>query len=145
MEYKLILDQSVIDEYAEYYFKIHTKAYKKPIPYPYHESINKWFIMRREQMNSLKQKWKDFGIWWIEKLNYSSLLLKKFEMTFITYMPTKRRIDPDNTVPKFILDAFTSAGFIVDDDGEHLVSLTLKTGYDKENPRTEIIVRTVDE
>ena len=26
---------------------------------------------------------------------------------------------------------------IVDDDEKHLHSLTLKTGYDKENPRTE--------
>ena len=93
-------------------------------------------------MNALKQRWKDFGVWWINKLGYSSLLLEKFEMIFITYMPTKRRIDPDNTVPKFILDAFTEAGMIVDDDGTHLLSLTLKTGYDKDNPRTEIIIKT---
>lgn len=142
MEYKLILDQTVIDEYTEYYFKSHPRAKKIPIPHPYHESINTWFIMPRPQMNALKQRWKDFGVWWINKLGYSSLLLEKFEMIFITYMPTKRRIDPDNTVPKFILDAFTEAGMIVDDDGTHLLSLTLKTGYDKDNPRTEIIIKT---
>ena len=101
--------------------------------------------MQRPQLNALKQRWKDFGIWWIKNLGYSSLLLDKFEMTFITYMPTRRRIDPDNTIPKFILDSFTEAGMIVDDDGQHLLSLTLKTGYDKEWPRTEIIVSTVDE
>ena len=144
MEYKLILDQQVIDEYAEVYFKLHPKARKKPIEHPYHESINKWFIMQRPQLNALKQRWKDFGIWWIKKLGYSSLLLDKFEMTFITYMPTRRRLDPDNTTPKFILDSFTEAGMIIDDDGQHLLSLTLKTGYDKEWPRTEIIIRTVD-
>ena len=46
----------------------------------------------------------------------------------------------DNTVPKFILDGFSESGFIVDDDGQHLKSLTLRTGYDKNNPRTEIEV-----
>ena len=53
-------------------------------------------------------------------------------------MPTKRRIDPDNTVPKMILDGFVESGFIVDDDGGHLKSLTLKTNHDKNRPRTEI-------
>lgn len=52
--------------------------------------------------------------------------------------PSKRRVDCDNTVPKFILDGFSESGFIIDDDGKHLHSLTLKTGYDKDNPRTEI-------
>ena len=144
MTYELTIDQNLIDEYTDYYFKQHTKARKKPIEHPYHESINKWFIMPRPQMNALKQKWKDFGVWWLTKQGLSNLLLDKFKMTFITYMPTKRRIDPDNTVPKFILDSFSEAGFIVDDDGQHLLSLTLQTGYDKDNPRTEIYVETID-
>lgn len=144
MKYKLILDNSVLSEYEKYYFSIHTKAKKKPIENPYHESINKWFIMRRPQMNALKQKWKDFCIWWINELGYQDLKLDKFEMTFTTYMPTKRRIDPDNTVPKFMLDGFSESGFITDDDGLHLKALTLKTGYDKNNPRTEIDVKVID-
>ena len=65
-------------------------------------------------------------------------------MTFTTYMPTKRRIDPDNTVPKFILDGFSESGLIIDDDGRHLRSLTLKTDYDKERPRTEINIKIFD-
>lgn len=141
MEYKLIIDQALIDEYAEYYFQNHPRARKKPIEHPYHESINTWFIMKRPQMNALKQKWKDFMVWWMNKVGFSGKQLKQFSMTFTTYMPTRRRIDPDNTVPKFILDGFTESGAIVDDDGEHLLSLTLKTGYDKENPRTEIDIK----
>jgi len=144
MEYNLILDNALLDEYSSYYFKQHPRAKKRPIEYPYHESINKWFIMPRPQMNDLKQRWKDFGVWWIEKLGYTDLKLDKFEMTFITYMPTRRRIDPDNTTPKFILDSFSEAGFIIDDDGNHLKSLTLKTGYDKDNPHTDIYIKTID-
>ena len=61
-------------------------------------------------------------------------------MTFISYFKTKIRKDCDNTVPKFLLDGLAESGFIVDDDSQHLESLTLKCGYDKENPRTEIII-----
>lgn len=144
MEYKLVLDQHIIDEYADFYFKQHPRAKKKPIERPMHPTINTWMILPRIQMNALKQKWKDFGVWWIDKLGYSNLKLEKFEMTFITYMPSKRRSDPDNTTPKFLLDSFSEAGFICDDDGQHLKSLTLKTDYDKDNPRTEIYVKIIE-
>ena len=66
--------------------------------------------------------------------------LEEFDMHFTSYMPTKRRADPDNYVPKFLLDSFTNSGFIVDDDGRHLKTLSLSTDYDKDNPRTEIDV-----
>ena len=94
-------------------------------------------------MNALKQKWKFFCVWWCNKLGYNGLMLDKFEMTVVTYMPTRRRADCDGTVPKFILDGFTEAGFIIDDDYKHLQSLTLRMGYDKENPRQEIIIKTI--
>lgn len=144
MEYKLILTQQIVDEYNKYYFKKNPRLRKKYIDRPMHPSINTWMILPRIQMNILKQKWKEFGVWWINKENLNGLMLEKFEMIFTTYMPSRRRIDPDNTVPKFLLDSFTEAGFIKDDDGQHLLSLTLKTGYDKENPRTEIVIKTMD-
>lgn len=139
---KLILDQSLLSEYYMHYFSLHPKAKKLPIEAPKHPSINQWVILPRIQMNALKQRWKDFGCWWIRKEGYENMRLEDFEMTFTVYMPTRRRADPDNTVPKFILDAFVESGFIVDDDGLHLKSLTLKTGYDKKNPRTEIEIFT---
>lgn len=145
MEYRLILNQEVLDRYNKYYFKKHPRATKKPIERPIHPSINQWMILQRMAMNTLKQKWKDFCIWWINDLGYENTNLESFEMTFTTYMPTKRRSDPDNISPKFILDGFTDAGFIKDDDGEHLKALTLKTDYDKDEPRTEIVVRTIEE
>ena len=66
--------------------------------------------------------------------------IDSFDITITVFFDTKRRHDVDNQVPKFILDGFTESGFIVDDDEKHLHSLTLKTDYDKENPRTEIEV-----
>ena len=143
-ELNLVLDQKVLDEYNTYYFTKYPRRSKAPIEHPYHESINKWFVMQRPQMNALKQRWKEFCIWWIGKLGLSGKNLDQFEMTFTTYMPTKRRIDPDNTVPKMILDGLVESGFIIDDDGRHLRSLTLKTDYDKERPRTKINIKILD-
>jgi hypothetical protein len=138
MEIKIIINNSVIDKYNQYYFSQHPKAKKKQIEKPWHPSINQWCILPRIQMNALKQKWKLFGCWLINELGYSNMGLDDFDMIITVFFDSKRRHDVDNQTPKFLLDSFTESGFIVDDDEKHLHSLTLKTGYDKENPRTEI-------
>lgn len=135
---KLILDHDVLKEYNTYYFKQHPKAKKVPIDKPYHPSINTWCILPRIQMNALKQKWKDFCVWWIKEEKLLNRQLDNFNIVVTVFFNTKRRHDVDNQVPKFILDGFTESGLIIDDDEEHLHSLTLKTGYDKICPRTEI-------
>ena len=134
---KLTLDQTVLDKYNKYYFLEHPKAKKVPIEHPWHPSINVWCILPRIQMNALKQKWKDFVKFWIKLERLENRQLDNFDIILTVFFNTKRRHDTDNQVPKFILDGFTESGFIVDDDEKHLHSLTLKTGYDKENPRTE--------
>ncbi len=134
---KLVLNQDVLDKYNEYYFSKHPKARKIPIEHPYHPSINTWCILPRIQMNALKQKWKEFGCWWIKELGYENMKLDSFSIVETVFFNSRRRHDVDNQVPKFFLDSLTESGFIVDDDEKHLHSLTLKTEYDKENPRTE--------
>ena len=96
--------------------------------------------MKRPMMNALKQRWKEFMIWFIEYNGYTNLHIEKCDMIFTSYFKTKIRHDVDNTTPKFALDGLAESGFIIDDDSKHLMSLTLKCGYDKENPRTEIEV-----
>ena len=142
---KLTLDDTVLDEYEKYYFVQHPRARKKPIVKPRHPSINEWFILQRPQMNALKQKWKDFVVWWMDHEHLSNQLFPAVSMRFITYMPTRRRVDPDNTVPKFILDGMVESKVILDDDSLHLKELILCAGYDKEHPRTEIIITVLEE
>lgn len=135
---KLIINNDTLREYELYYFRKHPKAQKKPIENPYHPSINEWMIMKRPMMNSLKQKWKDFTVWFVEKQGYANLHIEECEMIFTAYYKTNRRHDTDNSIPKFILDGFTEAGLIADDDSNHLTRLTLKCDVDRDNPRTEI-------
>jgi len=40
MEYKLIIDQKLVDEYNKYYFKQHPRAKKKPIEKPIMPTLN---------------------------------------------------------------------------------------------------------
>ena len=136
----MTIDEEVLSRYEEYYFGIHTKAKKKPIGQPYHESINVWMIMKRPMMNALKQKWKEFIVWFINNQGYSNLHINRCELQFRTYYPNNRRHDVDNSVPKFILDGLVESGFVEDDDSKHIEKLTLECFTDTEHPRTEITV-----
>lgn len=135
---KLVIDKDVLERYEQYYFELHPKAHKKPIPHPYHESINVWMIMKRPMMNALKQKWKDFICWFVNDKGYSNLHIDRCEISQTVYYPNNRRHDPDNSVPKFLLDGFVQSGMLIDDDSKHIEKLVLKCQVDIENPRTEI-------
>lgn len=142
-EIKLIIDNNTLDDYERLYFRLHPKATKKPIENPYHPLMNQWMIMKRPMMNTLKQRWSDFIIWFIKKQGYANLHIEKCEMKFTTYYQTNRRHDVDAATPKFILDGFAKSGFIVDDDSKHLTSLTLECYVDSNNPRTEIEISNI--
>ena len=141
---ELVITNQTLADYEKYYFKHHPRAKKRPIDNPYHPSINQWMIMKRPMMNALKQRWKDFIVWFINEQGYSNLHIEKCEMKFITYYDTNRRHDVDATCPKFILDGFAESGFIIDDDSKHLTKLTLECYVDKDNPRTEIEIKVLE-
>lgn len=96
-------------------------------------------------MNSLKQKWKDFIIWFVGSQGYANLRIDECELCFKTYYSNNRRHDPDNSTPKFILDGMVKSGLIVDDDSKHILKLTLQCFSDPEDPRTEIIINILNE
>lgn len=138
---KLIIDNNVLEQYEAYYFMIHPRASKKPIAHPYHESINAWMIMKRPMMNALKQKWKDFIVWFVRAQGYANLRIEKCEIEQTVFYPNNRRHDIDNTVPKFVLDGLVESGMIIDDDCKHITKLVLRCESDSEYPRTELIIK----
>lgn len=142
---KLIINKDTLRDYENYYFQVHPRAKRKPIPHPYHESINVWKRMKRPMMNALKQKWNDFIIWFINNQGYANLHIDKCEMVFSTFYPNNRLHDVDNSVPKFILDGLAESNFIVDDSNKHLTKLTLQCFSDVDNPRTEILVKILND
>lgn len=144
-ELKITIDKYALERYENYYFSLHPRARNKPIKQPRHESINQWMILKRPAMNALKQRWKDFIVWLANDLDIAGLDISKCEITHVVYFSTNQRHDPDNTVPKFILDGLVESGVIVDDDSKRITKLILQCGVDKENPRTEIIINIADE
>lgn len=140
MEYKIISNNKTLAEYNKYYFNKYPRRSKPPLKSPLHPSINTWFILKRPEMNKLKQRWKDYVVWLVDCCGYRNLLLDNCKITYKFYMPSKRRYDCDNLTPKFSNDGLTEAGVIVDDDYKHMNPLEVWIGCDKDDPRMEIIL-----
>ena len=146
-EYKILIDQQVVDEYNEVYSKVHPRSKKKAIERPIPPGLNQLLVMTKFQRNYYKGLWKDFGMWLIKKLDYDNLKLDYFEMEVTVYMPSRRRFDIDNqcgSATKLLADSFTESGFIIDDNNNVLTKLTMTGGYDKENPRVEFLLKTIE-
>lgn len=71
--------------------------------------------------------------------------LKKAKVAITYFFPDKRRRDPDNYSGKFILDPLVREGILKDDSFEVITLQMKKGGVDKENPRTEIEVREIED
>jgi len=90
-------------------------------------------------MNAQKQAWKEFGAWTVKYYNLENRKIAKCKIVIEYFFPTKHRHDADNFTPKNLFDSFTVSGLLIDDDFDHVESLTIKGNYSKEDPRTEIV------
>lgn len=133
----LVLDQHDVDLYNKYYKIKNPYSRKPPIDKPLHPTLNRWSVMPRPAANALKQKWTDFICFWMKSQNLNGMMLDDLDVEMTVYVSNHRRMDIDGRVPKFILDAWTECGFIVDDCYTYLHSLTLRIEYDKNHERTE--------
>ena len=70
--------------------------------------------------------------------------ISKCEMTIIYYFKDKRRHDPSN-YDKALMDGLVEANVIIDDNYGVINKFTTIGDYDKDNPRTEIIIEILEE
>lgn len=117
--------------------KGNVKAKKNNKRVVYNKKTGKPFIMtdkttddyQKDAVRQLKEQWKGLRI-----IDYPITV----QMVF--YYPTKHRKDIDNSMTT-LLDCMKTAGIIEDDDVTHINELyAFFGGYDKENPRVEIIL-----
>jgi len=134
----IVINNNVLEKYLKYYFLKYPKRKKKPIENPIPPSLNAWMVMPRFQMNHQKQCWKEFGEWLVKYYNLENKNIDKCKIEIEYFFNSKRRHDSDNYTPKNLFDSFTSSGLLIDDDFNHVESLTIKGNYSKEDPRTEI-------
>ena len=135
---KIVIDKEIIDKYYDWYFVEYPRRKKRAIENPIPPSLNDWMIMPRFKMNAQKQAWKDFGSWLVRYNHLENKKLEKCNIIIEYFFGNKRKHDSDNYTPKNLFDSFTSSGLLVDDDFNHVESLTIIGNYSKDNPRTEI-------
>lgn len=137
-EIKIVIDNKVLAKYYLEYFAKNPRRRKKTIESPIPPSLNTWMIMPRFKMNAQKQAWKEFGKWLVGYYKFSNMKIAKCKIIIEYFFDSKRRHDADNYTPKNLFDSFTVSGLLIDDDFNHVESLTIIGNYSKENPRTEI-------
>lgn len=140
-EIKIVINYDVIEKYYKEYFAEYPRRNKRNITNPIPPSLNTWMIMPRFKMNAQKQAWKEFGSWLVKYYGLENKKIDKCNIIIEYFFDSKRRHDSDNYTPKNLFDSFTVSGLLVDDDFNHVESLTIKGNYSKDNPRTEIRIR----
>lgn len=143
-ELLIVIDQSCVDRYNQFWFDTHPRAKKARIKAPQHPSLNEYYKANFQAANTLKQTWKEFVIWLVNELKLNNFHISQCEIKYTTFFKTNRRHDPDNVSPKFVLDGFVEAGLLEDDDYKHIVSLITKCEIDKENPRMEFLITIIN-
>jgi Holliday junction resolvase RusA-like endonuclease len=107
------------------------------IPGKQHPSLNAWTGWHWAKKNRVKKSWENEIMWLCKK--FGDPELENADVQIIYYFDNRHRRDKDNYTPKFILDGLTKAGIIADDNTDNIF-LNWKIKYDKEDPRTEILI-----
>jgi len=145
MEYKIIINEEILNKYKDFYFLKYPKRRVFPIKKAIPPSFNYFTSIKRIVQNSLKQQYKEFSIWLANYYNIADLNINKAKITYTFFFKDHRRRDFDNLLltPKLINDGFVEAKVLTDDNGESLSIEFMPFEYDKENPRVEMILRKI--
>lgn len=141
--YLIVIDQKKVDAFNSEYFEEHPRAKKGLIKAPQHPSLNEYLGMSNIATSNLKNNWEAFIRDVLAEYQLIDKKVEKCRITYKTFFKFNRRHDLDNISPKFIFDGFVKAGFLVDDDYQHITALTTLCDIDKENPRIEILVEEI--
>jgi Holliday junction resolvase RusA-like endonuclease len=106
-------------------------------------NLNIYRNMDYRMNNSVKKQYKEEITAQLEGV----VLETPVEVTYQVFKKTKRRLDKGNVVSviqKYLLDALTECGVIPDDNDDFIkTETTLPTMLDRENPRVEVIFRSI--
>ena len=140
-------NKQMIDDYTESYFKEFPKRKKLPLEFLGKKRLGQlpsWNRVincpNRIVQNQWKQELSDYTSYIIKELELIDLKLDKCIVVAKQFQPTKAKSDSDNIYLKSSLDAFVKNGVLIEDNYTVLNPCILSTFYDKENPRTEIII-----
>lgn len=108
--------------------------------------INKFLnVANRRQQNQMKQQFHDYTKFILNLCNIESNNIKRCGVIVKHYLPTKSKFDLDGVFVKAAFDAMTEYGFWEDDNYTVVEPIFFTGGYDKCNPRSEIIIYEITE
>ena len=99
-------------------------------------SLNQILRMHYHKRNNEVERWAALVAFFNNKKPKN---LEKAKVRLTYFFPDKRRRDPDNYAGKVIMDGLVGAGIIKDDSFSNII-LEIEGDVDKQNPRTEIEV-----
>lgn len=142
--YKIVVDESMVNDYLKYYFGKYPKRRVEPIKL-FPPSMNTFMTLTRMSANAMKQKYKEYAKWMASYFGIANSMLENAVIKYTFFYNDNRRRDIDNLmiVPKFFNDGLVDAGVFVDDDGKHLGLEIDRIQHDKEHPRIEIEIREI--
>lgn len=108
-------------------------------------SLNSWQRSHWAKRGRIQDEWDFHVIKALAQAGEGAWLLKLFEKAKIRikyYFRTQRRRDKDNYTPKVILDCLK--GRVIVDDSNDRVDVDWELLFDRNKPRTEIIIEELD-
>jgi Holliday junction resolvase RusA-like endonuclease len=88
------------------------------------------------------EEWHEQASWQL-KAQKKEKLRPPYAIHIYIYFPDKRKADLSNKAES-IMDLLVDNGIIEDDNWKVVPSLTLTADYDKENPRAEVWINTIE-
>lgn len=138
--------QDLYDEWTQMYFKKHPRATKKPLlSSNVLLSMNRWIILPRMSAMTLKERWKEFVTWVVEKHGYTNLNIKRCEVDVKILYPTRKEFDLDNfSSNKYVFDGFSNANLWIDDSYTHVQKISISGEYKPKVAQLDYIITILE-
>lgn len=144
---RIIFNSEMLDGFTKEYKIKHPRAKKLPLDWCGKKrfglipTMNRFLnVSSRQQQNSMKQQFSEYTKFILKNLDVDRNYLDRCAVLVKQYYPTKAKFDLDGVCVKPSFDSMTEFG-VWEDDNIYVIEPYIVTGgYDKDNPRTEIVV-----
>ncbi len=108
--------------------------------------INKFLnVSSRQQQNTMKKQLHDYTRFILNEQNVKPKYIDRCAVVVKHYLPTKTKFDLDGVFVKASFDALSDWKFWEDDNYTIVEPIFITGGYDKDNPRSELVIYEINE
>lgn len=151
-KYVITFNSETLQAYTEHYFRSNPKRKKAPLDWAGKKRTGQlvsWNRLincpNRIMQNQWKQEFADYTKYILHQQGLVGKRIERCAVTIRQFNGTRAHSDTDNLMAKASIDAMVKEGFLVEDNYTVVNPVMLTTEYDKENPRSEIIIYEITE